>query len=162
MQRTARDKGDDETTETKQSCTNPSFGCLLFMVFCVVCLTAWIGALLFWLAESGNERAEAGLDEVLEIEAGLDIDVNGTEEEVMAPAMPYNATGELVALRELYEQLKLECEVAARAHDESMSILGSSHDESMPRISNSRLVEEPTAFPTVTLKFEGETHRHGR
>jgi hypothetical protein len=98
-----------ETTETKQSCTNPSFGCLLFMVFCVVCLTAWIGALLFWLAESGNERAEAGLDEVLEIEAGLDIDVNGTEEEVPAPAMPYNATGELVALRELYEQLKLEC-----------------------------------------------------
>ena len=99
-----------ETTETKQSsCTNPSFGCLLFMVFCVVCVTAWIGALLFWLAESGNERAEAGLDEVLEIEAGLDIDVNGTEEEVMAPAMPYNATGELVALRELYEQLKLEC-----------------------------------------------------
>jgi hypothetical protein len=63
---------------------------------------------------------------------------------------------------QLTEQLKLECEVAARAHDESMSILGSSHDESMPRIDDGRLIEEPTAFPRVTLKFEGETHRHGR
>ena len=74
---------------------------------------------------------------------------------------------------QLTEQLKLEREVAARAldesmsilgssHDESMSILGSSHDESMPRIDDGRLVEEPTAFPRVTLKFEGETHRHGR
>jgi hypothetical protein len=63
---------------------------------------------------------------------------------------------------QLTEQLKLEREVAARAHDESMSILGSSHDESMSRIDDGRLVEKPKAFPTVTLKFEGETHRHGR
>ena len=98
-----------EKEAARQSCTNPSFGCLLFIAFCIVCLTAWIGALLFWLAESSNERSEAGLDEVLEIEAGLDIDVNGTEEEVVSPVMPYNATEELVALRELYEQLKLEC-----------------------------------------------------
>ncbi len=63
---------------------------------------------------------------------------------------------------QLAEQLKLECEVAARANDESMSTLGSSHDESMPRIDDGRLIEEPTAFPRVTLKFEGETHRHGR
>jgi hypothetical protein len=61
----------------------------------------------------------------------------------------------------LTEQLKLEREVA-RAHDESMAILGSSHDETMSRIDDGRLVEEPTTFPTVTLKFEGETHRHGR
>ena len=63
---------------------------------------------------------------------------------------------------QLTEQLKLEREVAARAHDKSMAILGSSHDESMPRIDDGRLIEEPTAFPRVTLKFEGETHRHGR
>ena len=74
---------------------------------------------------------------------------------------------------QLTEPLKLEREVAARAHDESMSILGSSHDESMsilgsshdesmPRIDDGELDEEPTAFPAVTLKFEGEMHRHGR
>jgi hypothetical protein len=32
----------------------------------------------------------------------------------------------------------------------------------MSRIDDGELDEEPTAFPTVTLKFEGETHRHGR
>ena len=40
--------------------------------------------------------------------------------------------------------------------------LASAMPSAVPRIDDGRLIEEPTAFPRVTLKFEGEKHRHGR